>query len=124
MNETKKKLKLIRSLVCILSAYYYAVGQEIHNLKPTHNDSLSIKTTLLESAPIIMESDSFFYLYISRGDYPSKLRAVDINRRLAGFKENYKKLLDSFAIVPLNNYVELKLNNNVLMIVTASDASF
>ena len=123
MNKAIYIFRLICSLAFILSSFH-TEGQEILNSKPTHNDSLSIKPNLLESAPIIIDSDTLFYIKNSPGDYPAILRAVDINTRLGGFKENYNKLLDSFSIVPLNNYVELKLNNNVLMIITGSDASF
>jgi len=123
MNTARNKFKLICSLACFLSSFY-TQGQEVTNLKPTHNDSLSINTTLLESAPIIIDTDTLFYIKNSPGEYPARLRAVDINTRLVGFKERHNKLLDSFSIAPLNNYVELKLNNNVLMVITAADASF
>lgn len=122
MRKVKKYSKIICSLVCILSAFYL-VGQEISDLKSIHNDSFSIKRTSLESAPIIIDSDTIFYIKNVKGDYPAKLRAGAINSRLVGFKENYNKLLDSFAIVPINNYVEIKLNNNLVMIVTDSDAT-
>ena len=122
MSKARIIFKLIFSLVCLTSPCCI-LGQEISDIEPIYSDSLSINKNSLESAPIVIGSDTLFYMKNTNGDYPAKLRAVDINKRLANLKENYNKLLDSFGIVSANNYNELKLNNSLLMIVTDSDAT-
>ena len=74
-----------------------------------------------KSSPIVLNSDTIFYLNSNFKGYPVENRAKDISIRLQKLTAKYNPLIDSIYNNQKNDYIETKFNDTVLFITTEEE---
>lgn len=73
-------------------------------------------------APVILKSDTLFYLKSSTNNYPVELRAKELSNRLKKLTSNYNSFEDGLTVVSKKDFVVVKYNNEIAFVVTNNDA--
>ena len=89
----------------------------VDTLKKTQNNVEII------ASPVILNSDTIFYINTSFKGYPAEIRANDISNRIQKLVDKYNPLIDSIYNLRKNDYIESKFNNKLLFITTEEEAS-
>lgn len=87
-------------------------------------DSLNVNSQKpnIISAPVILKSDTLFYIKSSPDSYPVKIRAQEISLKLEDISKWYIKSKDSIYLKSEGNYVNVMYNDITAFIVTKNDA--
>ncbi len=109
-------------LLAIIFIPAFAVAQD--SIQNSANDTEAIKHNVgkLVTAPVILKSDTLFYLSDVAHSYPVALRAKEISDRLHRLTKNYNTVLDSLHVVNKNDFVEVLYNDELAFITTQNDA--
>lgn len=76
------------------------------------------------SAPIVLKSDTLFFIKSSPDSYPVKIRAQEISLRLEELTRLYIKSKDSVYLKSIENYVNVMYNDKIAFVVTKNDAKY
>lgn len=87
-------------------------------------DSLEVKSTSekIISAPVVLNSDTLFYIQNSTKNYPVELRANETSKRLKRLSENYNAFTDSIYLRENDGFIEVMYNDDLAFIVTPNDS--
>ena len=89
-------------------------------------DSLNVITNSEEivSAPVILNSDTLFFIKNKASGYPVEARAKRASDRLQRLTKNYNIAKDSVSLRTSDKFIEVLYNNDLAFIVTPNDAKF
>lgn len=82
-----------------------------------------INSESVKNIPVVLDSDTLFYINSGIGIFSAEKRAEEINNKLKSLSENDKLIYDSLKILQREDYLTLILNGEVLMAVTKADAA-
>jgi len=85
--------------------------------------SAQVNTHSTKKIPVVLDSDTLFYINSGIGIFSAEKRAEEINNKLKSFSENDKLNYDSLKIFQREDYLTLILNGEILMAVTKADAA-
>ena len=89
----------------------------------TNVDTLEVNNIQEEyKAPVILKTDTLFYINNGIGNYPAEIRAQNINERLKALVEIYNPLKDSIFSITKADYIDTKYKTKTLFITTQNDA--
>ncbi|PHS62848.1 MAG: transmembrane ion channel [Flavobacterium sp.] len=90
----------------------------------TEIDSVKLKAQKITrtESPVILNSDTLFFLNNTISNYPAEIRALNISEKLQKLKDKYNPIVDSLYSENKASYFETKLNNEILFITTQNDA--
>lgn len=78
---------------------------------------------ILTKAPVVLNNDTLFYFKNGTETYPVEVRANEASLRLERLTAAYNPLLDSLWLQQNNEFVEIRLNNNLALVTTLQDAA-
>ena len=88
-------------------------------------DSIPTKINLnITSAPVVLKSDTLFYIKSSPNSYPVKLRAQEISTRLANLTKWYNKDNDSIYLNQIDSHINVMYDDKIAFVVTNNDAKY
>lgn len=120
-------MKVNNLLILIVFFPYLLFSQ--NNNKEVVTDTLQKTTSNISTdnniiaEPVLLNSDTIFYLNSNFKGYPNNLRAKDISDRLQKLVDDYNPLIDSIYNQKNNDYIETKLNDKLLFITTNEEAT-
>tara|TARA_R110000787_G_scaffold60220_13_gene136638 strand:+ start:18615 stop:20318 length:1704 start_codon:yes stop_codon:yes gene_type:complete len=120
-------MKVNNLLILIVFFPYLLFSQ--NNNKEVVTDTLQKTTSNISTdnniiaEPVLLNSDTIFYLNSNFKGYPNDLRAKDISDRLQKLVDDYNPLIDSIYNQKNNDYIETKLNDKLLFITTNEEAT-
>jgi len=96
-------------------------GQNNHN-SPQNSTKYNLDS--IQSSSVVFNKDTLFYVYSTKGEYPSLLRATEIENKFDQIEKNYNKLLDSIYLDNTNGIYKAMMNDLTVFITTDSDAKY
>jgi len=88
-------------------------------------DSIPTKINLnITSAPVVLKSDTLFYIKSNPNSYPVKLRAQEISTRLANLTKWYNKDNDSIYLNQIDSHINVMYDDKIAFVVTNNDAKY
>ncbi|MDD5609602.1 MAG: hypothetical protein PHY57_13885, partial [Ignavibacterium sp.] len=109
MNNTKKHF----SAFIIILVFFTFLGSAF---------SQSAKDSL-NKFPIVLDTDTLFYVQTSLGVFSPEKRADEITLKIKTIASNDTIDYDSIKIVPQTDFIQLQLFDEVLFVVTKDDAA-
>ncbi|MBU2493651.1 MAG: mechanosensitive ion channel family protein [Bacteroidetes bacterium] len=74
--------------------------------------------------PVVLDSDTLFFLHTGIGIFSAERRAEEIGLKLKSVSENNSLILDSIKITDREGYFSLDAQNEIIMAVTIADAEY
>ena len=113
----------IKSLACVFFALISLnlFGQDsIPHSEKNHN---TFNSPII-SAPVVLKSDTLFFIKSGPDSYPVKIRSQEISLRLEALSKWYVKSKDSIYLKSIDNYINVMYNDKIAFVVTRNDAKY
>ncbi len=117
-------MHLKKILITVLILPFFIAAQT--NAQTISNDSIEINHAIdkIISAPVVLASDTLFFLKSSSNGYPIAIRANEISKRLQKLTKRYNADKDSLSIRQSNGFVEVLYNEELAFVTTYEDAEY
>jgi len=111
--------KLLLTILCIPT---FMTAQDSIQVVSNNTEATKLKIEKLETAPVVLKSDTIFFFKSSPSSYPVDLRARQVTKRLQHLIKNYNPALDSLHLVKGKGFIEVLYNQELAFVVTKDDA--
>lgn len=116
-------MSLNKSLLILLILPLISWGQDSISTNSNSNFDVNQKAKKIKSAPVVLESDTLFFIYSAINAYPVELRAKQISERLNNLTEEYNVVKDSVYLKESENFIKVMFNDQLAFVTTRVEAN-